>query len=100
VTTNIIAISVYGYSVEDLNPANQRIYPNPTTGNFILELKDENPADNVQVNVYGVCGERVLSGVMNGERKHSYSLAGRPAGVYFIRVTSGNRAGTVKIIKQ
>ncbi|MEI6456707.1 MAG: T9SS type A sorting domain-containing protein, partial [bacterium] len=72
----------------------------PTTGNFILELKGEIPADEVRVDVYGIRGEKVLTGVMGGERKHEFSLLDRPVGIYFIRVITGSRSETAKIIKQ
>jgi len=77
-----------------------KIYPNPTTGNFILELKGEIPADRVTVDVYGMCGEKVSTEEQNGDLKHEFSLSNRPAGVYFIRVISGNKSETAKIIKQ
>ena len=76
-----------------------KIYPNPTTGNFILELKSEVPTDKIIVAVYGMWEEKVLSEVLIGERKHEFSLSDRPAGVYFIHVISGNMSETSKIIK-
>jgi len=76
------------------------IYPNPTTRNFILELKGEVPADEITVDVYGNWGGKVLSKVLSGERKHEFSLLDKPVGVYFIRVVSGDKVETVKIIKQ
>ncbi len=75
-----------------------KVYPNPTTGTFILELT--NDADHVKVDIYGIWGEKVLSTVLSGDRKHEFSLSGKPVGIYFIRVVSGDKAETVKIIKQ
>ena len=75
-----------------------KIYPNPTTGNFILELSGD--ADQVKVDVYGIWGEKVFSEVLGGSRKHKFSLSDRPTGIYFIRVISGDKAETVKVIKQ
>jgi hypothetical protein len=100
VITNTISIHVYGYSVEDKATASQRAYPNPTVGSFILELHDATPSDQVTVDIYGLRGEKVITEVMNGERKHNFSLSGRPSGVYAIRVTTGDKTETVKIIKQ
>ena len=77
-----------------------KVYPNPTTGNFILELTGESLVDEVQVDIYGMWGEKVLSTLLNGERKNEFSLSDKPVGVYFIRVVSGDKAETVKIIKQ
>jgi len=76
------------------------IYPNPTTGNFILEFKGELPVGNVSVCICGIRGEKVMTAVLNGERKHEFSLSDRPAGLYLIQVIAGDKAETVKIIKQ
>jgi hypothetical protein len=77
-----------------------KIYPNPTTRNFILELNGDIPLDKVTVDIYGIWREKVLAETLNGERKHEFSLSDRPTGVYFIRVISGDKAETVKLIKQ
>ena len=77
-----------------------KIYPNPTTGNFILELKGDTVVDKIMVEVYGIQGKKVLTEVLYGERKHAFTLSNVPTGVYFIRVISGDKAETVKIIKQ
>ena len=37
------------------------LYPNPTTGNFILEQKGETLFGNIKVDVYGMRGEKLLS---------------------------------------
>jgi len=77
-----------------------KIYPNPTTGNFILEVTGESIVDKITVDVYGIWGEKVLSKVLKGDRKHEFSLSDKPSGVYFIRIITGDNAETVKIIKQ
>ena len=76
------------------------IYPNPTTGGFSLELKDMEEASEVKVEMYGIYGERLLNEELEGMRKYDFSLAGKPNGIYFIRVVTGKFAGTGKIIKQ
>jgi hypothetical protein len=92
-------------SIEDKGSGNSdrsffNIYPNPTIGNFILELKGEVPCNEISVHIYGIWGETVLTSVLFAERKHLFDLSGKPSGVYFIRVISGDKAETVKIIKQ
>jgi len=77
-----------------------KIYPNPTTGTFILELTGDISVEKVTVDIYGIWGEKILTETINGERKHEFSLSDKPSGVYFIRIISGNKAETVKIIKQ
>jgi Secretion system C-terminal sorting domain len=77
-----------------------KVYPNPTTGNFILELNGDFTSSITNVEVFGMRGEEVLTTVVTGERKREFSLSDRPAGIYFIRVISGSKAASAKIIKQ
>jgi len=77
-----------------------RIHPNPTTGNFIIELAEENINDGVKIEIFGMRGESYLKAGIGGSRQHEFSLSTYPAGIYFIRVVSGEKAETVKIIKQ
>ncbi len=98
-----ISDSVRSYGDKKTTTAEQsffKIYPNPTNGSFILELKEEVPTDKVNVDAYGPRGEKVFTEVLTGERRHEFSLSGLPVGVYFIRVISGNKAKTEKIKKQ
>ena len=57
-------------------------------------------ASEVKVEMYGIYGERLLNEELEGMRKYDFSLAGKPNGIYFIRVVTGKFAGTGKIIKQ
>ncbi len=85
----------------DIEQSSFKIYPNPTTGSFILELTGEAPIDKVTtVDIYGIWGEKVLTKILSGERKHEFSLSDKPVGVYFIQVISGDHAETLKIVKQ
>jgi hypothetical protein len=81
-------------------PASFKLYPNPTSANFILEFKGEIPVDQIMVEINGLHGEKVFTGILKGERKHEFSLSNNPVGVYFVRVISGNISETGKIIKQ
>ncbi|MEI7981567.1 MAG: T9SS type A sorting domain-containing protein [Bacteroidota bacterium] len=84
----------------DIEQSSLKIYPNPATGNFILELTGEVAPDKISVDIYGVWVEMVFTTILKGERKHEFSLSERPVGVYFVRVISGDKAETIKIIKQ
>jgi len=77
-----------------------KVYPNPTTGNFIIEVNGEPADEKVSVNIYGMRGEKVFAKILQGDRRYEISISDRPVGIYFIRLISGNRAETVKIIKQ
>ncbi|MDP1622831.1 MAG: cohesin domain-containing protein [Bacteroidales bacterium] len=77
-----------------------RIYPNPTTGQFNIVLKENDLPGNVYVTVYGSRGEIILSDVMMRDLHKGFSLSGQPSGLYFVRVVSGNKGFTGKLIKQ
>jgi hypothetical protein len=87
-------------SIPGLGSTYFKVYPNPTSGNFILELNGDFASSVANVEVFGMQGEKVLSTVLTGEQKHEFSLSDRPAGIYFIRVSSGSKASSAKIIKQ
>ena len=76
-----------------------KVYPNPVTGSFTLELKGGYLFEVVHVEVYSMVGEKVLTEVLNREWKHDFSLSGWPSGLYFIHVRSEGRSETEKIIK-
>jgi len=77
-----------------------RVYPNPTTGKFTLELLTGEELSNPTMTIFGMLGEAVMKANLGGSTKTEFSLAERPTGIYIIRVTAGNRTGMVKIIKQ
>ena len=75
-----------------------RVYPNPTTGTFTLELTGIQ-SEPVDVEIYGMRGEKVLSEVTAGSGKHEFSLSEKPAGIYFIKVVAGEHLETFKLVK-
>ena len=77
-----------------------KIYPNPTAGNFTLELTGEIPTDEVAVNIYGIRGEKVFSQILSGVGKHDFSISTWSPGLFFVHVVTGAKSETFKIIKQ
>ena len=77
-----------------------RIYPNPTSGNFTLELKGDATSAQVHVDIFGILGEKIQSKDLVMERKQEFSLNDRPTGVYVVHVISGTLSETAKIIKR
>jgi len=77
-----------------------KVYPNPTTGVFTLELSRADETDIVNVEIYGILGEKILSRQLHGENRRVFDLSGNKPGVYLMRVMSGNEAGMAKIIRQ
>ncbi len=75
------------------------IYPNPTTGNFTIEQTSGSTAEVVKVEIFGMRGDKVLSGQLTGEKKREFTISGFPTGLYFVKVVSGDQAETFKLIK-
>ncbi|MEI6436760.1 MAG: T9SS type A sorting domain-containing protein, partial [Bacteroidota bacterium] len=76
------------------------VYPNPTTGNFTIELSNKiDEASIVNVIIYAMSGEKTLNAQIAGERKHEFSLDGYPTGIYLIRVFNAENQGTFKVVK-
>ena len=75
-----------------------RVYPNPTSGSFILELTGEYGKGEARAEVYGSRGEKVLTRSLPGTGIHEFTLAGRPAGIYYLRIFTGNTVMVRKII--
>ena len=76
-----------------------RVYPNPTSGNFILELSQDCETIPVKAELVGIHGEKIASETFTGSRTHPFSLTTIPVGIYLIRITCGKNSGTKKIVK-
>jgi hypothetical protein len=87
-------------SMPPQNPQHFRVYPNPTTGSFMLELNGSDPDEQCLVEIYDMKGKKISSDEWAGNRKREFSLSGQPAGIYLVRVISGQISGTTRIIRQ
>jgi PKD repeat protein len=77
-----------------------RVFPNPTAGDFTLTFNGTIPEEKINLVIYSMKGERIISRVLSGGINFELSLSGRPAGIYLIRVNSENKSGTLRLIKQ
>ena len=77
-----------------------RIYPNPTPGKFMLELNGDDLSGTVRVEIYSMKGATMFTEELSGELRHEFNLENSPAGVYLIRVVTGNWTGTTRMVKQ
>jgi hypothetical protein len=76
-----------------------KVYPNPTTGKFTLELSVSHLSDIVRVEIFGIRGEKILSKEVPAEKYQEFSLTDAPVGLYFVRVYAGDKAETIKLVK-
>jgi hypothetical protein len=77
-----------------------KVYPNPTTGDFTLELLEFEEASSLLVDIYTIQGHLILSQELPLDQRYTLSLSGKQPGIYIIRVMNNNNLGTSRIIKQ
>ncbi|MBE0661406.1 MAG: S8 family serine peptidase [Bacteroidales bacterium] len=75
-----------------------RVYPNPTTGRFTIELSEI--AKTVMVEIYGVMGEQILRQEVSGFMMYELDLSSQPRGIYIVRVLSGDELEIQRVIRQ
>ncbi len=77
------------------------LYPNPTTGELILEIQGELPkTGTVQIiDIYGRMLHR--EPLLRSSKMHQFSIANLPAGIYFVKVLDGIEPVWIeKIVKE
>ncbi|MBE0663289.1 MAG: T9SS type A sorting domain-containing protein [Bacteroidales bacterium] len=85
---------------EEITPPDNffKVYPNPTTGLFNLELVQTTSA--ILVEIYSLMGEQILKQSVSGHYLYEFDLSGQPRGVYIVRVISGDEMGIQRVIRQ
>ncbi|MDP1620696.1 MAG: YCF48-related protein [Bacteroidales bacterium] len=78
---------------------NIRLYPNPATSSFTLELTGNETTGLSKLEIYNISGLKVFTKECNGVRKQSVSVSDLRPGVYFIHVTTGGGREALKLIK-
>jgi hypothetical protein len=71
-----------------------RVYPNPNSGLFQLEL---NSGDKAAIIIYDVMGKVIYRNITESPAS-TVDLAEVPGGLYFVKVVAGNRSETKKLI--
>lgn len=76
-----------------------KIYPNPTSGELNISLSDFPEMQQISVQIFNLTGSEILEQSITGNGIHKFSVTELPVGVYFIRITGGNKTLTGKLIK-
>jgi hypothetical protein len=76
-----------------------RVFPNPTTGNFRIELSGFDSKDVVRTDIFNMQGRIVDTRQIPTNRPTAFSLAGNPAGIYLVRIYSGQTATSLRVVK-
>lgn len=85
-------VSSIAVGIAEVNNLNAKLYPNPTTGQFYVELIK---AGETTVGVYDLAGRMVASANGDGNSRISLDLGNISSGMYYVRIQQGN-ASTIK----
>ncbi|MHA3789661.1 T9SS type A sorting domain-containing protein [Flavobacterium hauense] len=83
--------------IEDLNKTSFSIYPNPTADRNVTI--SHNLEANGTVNIYTLTGAKVFSGELN-QGSQNLNLSALSAGMYIVKIESGNYSESKKLIVQ
>ena len=100
INNNYKALSITENSANVLN--NVSVYPNPAKDNINLNFVNEN-SENVSYQIVNVIGQNVRQQTIpttKGETTYNVNLTGIDSGVYFIKLTVGNKTSVNKITVQ
>lgn len=94
-------VRVYRFSeplgVNDAKVSNIILYPNPTHGNFTIDLGSEQT--NASVEIFNTLGQKISSENYVSAKTISYEFSGS-GGIYFVKVsTLEGKFETIKVIK-
>ncbi|MCX6258753.1 MAG: T9SS type A sorting domain-containing protein [Bacteroidia bacterium] len=76
------------------NQADLLIYPNPFTGSFKLNIPD---VSNAEIRIFNSTGQMIYS-VRSANMSNQVNASQWPAGMYFVRVTNGNKQIVTRIV--
>jgi hypothetical protein len=76
-----------------------RIYPNPTSGLFTLELSGKDEPTFTTIEIISMMGSRILSQQLPAYNRHQFDITNQPPGIYLFRVMKGDEVKVKKLIK-
>ena len=73
-----------------------KLYPNPSTGQFWIELP-QNMA-SAKVSIFNYTGQIVFEGELMGQSRQQINLQSRPDGIYIVQIQGNKRIATSRIL--
>ncbi|MBE0663944.1 MAG: T9SS type A sorting domain-containing protein [Bacteroidales bacterium] len=77
-----------------------KVFPNPTSGSFILQLEDVENESALKVEIYNMLGERLFMNEMSGYQQYEFNVSDLTPGIYIVRCLHGDKFGTERLIKK
>lgn len=72
------------------------IYPNPSDGNFDISLKNQLPIDEILIT--DTLGKTIQIESLKNINEHQITIQGASAGIYFVKIKSGEKSIVKKLI--
>jgi hypothetical protein len=82
------------------SPGFFKLYPNPTSGRFIIEFFNFPMESDARIEIYGMQGNLIERKELSTGWNHTLSLEGQRPGIYLIRVLYNEMVGIDRILKQ
>jgi hypothetical protein len=91
--------------ISSLDPADAgdyqfRIFPNPATTEVNVSLSGISEKQQSELSLFGIRGNRIFTRTLTGSENISFSVAGLPPGIYTLRLISGDKVQTKKLVRQ
>jgi hypothetical protein len=77
-----------------------KVYPNPTSDKFNLELNKDLRDVKTVVQIFNMVGGSIMKEEVTGSDRYEFDLGGKIPGIYFIQVMAGDRVETKKITRK
>jgi hypothetical protein len=75
------------------------VFPTPTNGNFTLMQRSETQYEKINVEIYSMTGEKMITASLVGEKQREFNTHHLPSGLYFIKIVADNYIETIKLVK-
>ena len=86
---------------EDAAQKTVLVYPNPSTGKFIFDLKSISTNENTSICIYDTRGQKIYESDKSAVKNSgTIDISDYSDGIYIMKVVSANSTETLKIIKQ
>ena len=95
----IAADNITGIATNGSVQSSLSVFPNPSKGNFTVSLKNYQPNNAIEINLYNVIGQKVKTvnaeGAVNSQI--NINTAGLEKGMYIVEVKSGSEVAKTKV---
>jgi hypothetical protein len=102
VSENLVVVLDNTTSIDDMAGFEVKIYPNPNSGIFKLNLSTQQ-TDGIKLSIRNMLGEIIISDTyipVNGQINQTFNLEAYAEGIYFLVIDNGEHTRIEKIVLQ